>query len=180
VTEPNDVAAELESACPHCGQGVAFTPADVPQTLVCPHCQGEFIAPARDGATDLADPDEQAEVPDEMLTAIRIRQLSAERRATYRASSYCVIAAGVCAVTIAQLVWMIVQHMKHRGGWGIQCTGYVLFIALALYGLVYFVIRARQLHREAKQSSLAEPIHPPDFSTLDDGSNRVTKLEQMR
>jgi uncharacterized Zn finger protein (UPF0148 family) len=176
---------ELESACPHCGQGVAFTPTDTPQTLICPYCQAEFVVPAIDGATEVAEPDDaadddRAEVTDDMISAIRVRQLSAERRATYRAGSYCVIAAGVCAVTIAQLAWMIIQHIRTRGGWGIQCTGYLLFIALAAYGLVFFLLRARQFHREAKHSSLVEPVQPPDFSTLDDGSKRVTNLEEVR
>ena len=180
-----ETADELESACPHCGQGVAFVASDVPQTLICPHCQAEFVVPALDGATDLAEPDEadaddRADVTDEMISAIRVRQLSAERRATYRAGSYCVIAAGVCAVTIAQLTWMIIQHIKTRGGWGIQCTGYLLFNALAAYAFGFFLLRARQFHREAKQTSLVEPVQPPDFSTLDDGSKRVTNLEEVR
>jgi hypothetical protein len=179
----SNVGDELEFMCPHCGQGVAFAVADVAQTLVCPHCQAEFVAPARDGAIDIADLNEQDEspdLPDEALNAIRVRQLSAERRATYRASSYCMIAAIVCAVAIAQLCWMIVQHLRRRGGWGLQCTGYAMFIALATWGLVYFLLRARQLHREAKQSALVEPEHPPDFSTLDDGSKQVVNLEELR
>jgi hypothetical protein len=182
----DETANELESACPHCGQGVAFTASDTPETLICPHCQAEFVVPALDGATDVAEPDEsetdvgRADVTDEMISAIRVRQLSAERRATYRAGSYCVIAAGVCAVTIAQLAWMIIQHIKTRGGWGIQCTGYLLFIALAAYAFLFFLLRARQFHREAKHSSLVEPSQPPDFSTLDDGSKRVTNLEEVR
>ena len=180
--------SEIELACPICGQGVAVALRDSPQMLVCPNCGHEFVAPALDGATEIAGDhggDEAGEaqieqVPMDMLTAVRIRELAAERRATYRAGSYCLIAAGVCAVTIAQLTWMIAQHLRVRHGWGIQCTGYLLFIALALYGLVYFFLQARRLHREARQSSLREPTTPPDFSTLDDGSKRVANLEDVR
>ena len=174
--------SEIELACPQCGQAVAVVLSDSPQMLVCPNCHGEFVAPAIDGSTEVQESDESQEppLPDDLLTAVRVRQLSAERRALYRQRSYCVVAAVACAVTIAQLAWMIIQHVRQRHAWGLQCTGYVLFIALAAYGGLYFLIHARRLHREAKQTSLIEPTQPPDFSTLDDGSSRVANLEEIR
>jgi hypothetical protein len=90
-----------------------------------------------------------------------------------------VVAAGVCLVAMMQLVWMIVQQYR-AAGWGLQCTGYLLFAILAVQGVSYFAVRALRLHREAKQSSLPEPTHEPDFSTLDDGSKRVENLEDVR
>jgi hypothetical protein len=173
------VAEEIELACPQCGQGVAFTPAATAQLLTCPACNGEFIAPAEDGSADLPEEESEIKVPDDELNAMKIRQLAAGRRATYRARSYSIIAAGVCAVAAIQLIWMIVQQTKSRG-WGMQCTGYALFTLIAIYGFGYFALRARELHREAKQSMLAEPSTSPDFTALDDGSKRWKNLEDVR
>jgi len=182
VDEPvGEPASEL---CPHCGQGVAFTPIEVARRLTCPHCGNEFLAPAADGSTDLPDADDEesadADLPgEEALTAIRIRQLAAGRRATYRARSYCVVAAAACLVSAAELVWKIIKEPR-TDGWKLRAAGYALFALLATFGLVYFLLRARMLHREAKQIALPEPTTPPDFSTLSDGSNRAANLEDVR
>jgi len=173
-----------EIACPHCGQAVAFTPAAATQWLKCPHCGGEFAVPAADGSfpvIDDAEPprEEISDLSENALSAIRIRQIAAGRRATYRARSYCIIAAGACAVATVQLVWMIVQQYR-AAGWGLQCTGYALFALLGVQGVFYFAVRAARLHREGKQSSLTEYTHEPDFSALDNGSKRVQNLEDVR
>jgi len=183
----SNASTSAELACPHCGQPIAFAPSDVPQRLTCPNCGGEFVAPAADGFTGIVDDDDDGEpqredpsdLPEDELSAIRIRQIAAGRRATYRARSYCIIAAGVCAVAIAQLVWMIVQQFR-AAGWGMQCTGYALFAFLGVQGAFYFAVRAVRLHREATQSSLTQLTHDPDFSTLDNGSKRVENLEDVR
>jgi predicted RNA-binding Zn-ribbon protein involved in translation (DUF1610 family) len=180
LSEGGETASDF--SCPHCGQAVAFAPGDVAVRLVCPHCGGEFVAPAIDGSSDVPDAGEEpetADVPEEELSAIRIRQIAAGRRATYRARSYCIIAAGVCAVATVQLVWMIVQQTRALG-WGLQCTGYLLFALLSVQGVIYFATRALRLHHEARQTSLPEPAREPDFSTLDDGSKRVQNLEDVR
>ena len=163
-----------------------MTIATAGQPSTCPHCGGEFVAPAVTASTDFPVVDDEPEpaagndnIPEEELSAIRIRQIAAGRRATYRARSYCIIAAGVCAVATVQLVWMIVQQSR-ASGWGMQCTGYALFALLGVQGAFYFALRAARLHREAKQSSLTELTHDPDFSTLDNGSKRVQNLEDVR
>lgn len=166
--------------CPQCGQGVSFTQCEVAQLLVCPHCGNEFIAPSSDGSTELPAADsEPVRVAQDELDAIRIRQVSMGRRATYRARSYAFIAASACAVLGIQLIWMIIRQVR-ASGWGLQCTGYTLFAVLAAYGLIYLCSRVRQLNREAGASALMEPTIDPDFSTLDDGSKQVTNLEDVR
>lgn len=184
MSESDTTNLSADIACPHCGQPIAFTPADMPQRLTCPNCGGEFVAPAADGSVGIIDDEESqreetSELPEDELSAIRIRQIAAGRRATYRARSYCIIAAGVCAVATAQLVWMIVQKFR-ASGWGMQCTGYALFAFLGVWGVFYFAGRAARLHREATQSSLTQLTHDPDFSTLDNGSKRVQNLEDVR
>jgi hypothetical protein len=181
--ESNPTAPPADLACPHCGQLIEFTPAETPQQLSCPSCGGEFIAPAADGSIGIIDDEEPTEektpdLPEDELSAIRIRQIAAGRRATYRARSYCIIAAAVCAVATAQLAWMIVQQFR-AAGWGMQCTGYALFASLGVWGVLYFLVRAARLHHEARQSSLTEFTNEPDFSTLDNGSKRVENLEDV-
>ena len=184
MSEPGETTTTQEFACPHCGQAVTFTVATTPQRASCPHCGGELVAPATDGSFQVIDDqepprDETSDLPEDELSAIRIRQIAAGRRATYRARSYCIIAAGVCAVAVVQLVWMIVQQYR-AAGWGLQCTGYALFALLGVQGVFYFAARAARLHREAKQSSLTQLTHEPDFSTLDNGSKRIQNLEDVR
>ena len=172
-----------EFACPHCGQAVAFAVAPVAQRLTCPHCGGEFVAPAADGSSELPESDSPSPAEDvaraDELNALHIRYVAAERRAKYRARSWCLIAAAVCAVATAQLLWMIVRQYR-AAAWGLQCTGYLLFALLAANGVRSFLVRAWRMHREARRSILTEPENPPDFSMLDDGSKRVENLEDVR
>ena len=115
----------------------------------------------------------------DQLSALRIRQFAAARRAAYRARSYAVIAAGVCAIAVVQLIWMTVRDVRTTG-WGGQPIGYMLFAVIASVGVCYFISRAIALHREAKKSALPDPTTPPDFSTLDNGSRRCKNLEDVR
>jgi hypothetical protein len=189
VSEPTTGGGETASelVCPHCGQAVAFIAAETAQRLACPHCGGEFVAPAADGSTDLPDspdspdpdalPGERRPRQDE-LNALHIKYVAAERRALYRARSWHLIGAGVCAGAAAQLVWMIVQRYR-AAGWGLQCSGYLLFALLACNGVGYFLLRAWRTHREAKRSALTEPLQTPDFSTLGDGGDRAHDLEDV-
>jgi hypothetical protein len=174
---PPPADATANYICPECSQPLAPVEG-VAALLRCPACGREFFMPAADEPPPEAEPDVPPP-PDEELSALRIRNLAAARRATYRARSYCLIAAAACLVCVVQLIWMIARQ-THERGWGLQCTGYALFAALGLYGLLYFVTRARQLHREAKRSALSEPTTPPDFSTLDDGSKQWKNLEEVR
>ena len=167
-------------ACPHCGQPAEITPEPAARLFSCPACGEAFIVAAEDGSTDL--PEESTDspyLPEEELSALRIHQLAAGRRATYRARSYCLIATIVCVVCIVQLIWMTVQHIR-KIGWTSRPMGYLLFILLAFVAAVHFARRSMELHREAKHSALSEPPSSPDFSTLDDGSKRWKNLEDVR
>ena len=65
-------------------------------------------------------------------------------------------------------------------GWGGQPIGYLLFAVIASVGVCYFTSRAIALHREAKKSALPDPTTPPDFSMLDNGSQRWKRLDEVR
>ena len=176
-TMPSDVGLDV-TFCPDCGGSLTASEADS-LSLICLGCGRTFDLSAEDadaasslrGAGATADADH--------LNSLRIRQLAAARRAAYRARSYSVIATAACVVMTGQLAWMTFRHV-HASGWGKQPIGYVLFALLAVLGIGYFTLRAAELHREAKKSALSDPVAPPDFSTLDDGSKRVRNLEDVR
>lgn len=126
------------------------------------------------------DVDETPELArDDEIDAARIRRLAIEHRSINRTASYFIVATGVCIVTIGQLTWMTIQHVRFLG-WTPRSIGYLLFIVLAIWGAWYFGQRARSLHREAKASTLPDPATPPDFSSLDDGSKHWKNLEDVR
>jgi hypothetical protein len=114
------------------------------------------------------------------LDSLRVRQLAATRRGTYRARSYCVIALGACAVAAAQLMLMTVRHVRYAG-WQLRPVGYVCGTLAAAMASVFLYRRAAELTRELRlrPAALAEPQTPPDFSTLSDGSHYWKNLEQM-
>jgi hypothetical protein len=50
-----------------------------------------------------------------------------------------------------------------------------------LIGTSFFFRKAAAYQREIRQlKPLADPVGPPDFSTLSDGSQRVRHLEDLR
>ena len=133
-----------------------------------------------DGADDAGTGVAGAPQRERSLNDVRVRQLASERRATYRARSYCVIALGICVVAAAQLVLMTVRHVRHAG-WQLRPVGYVCGILAAAMAGVFLSRRAAELTRELKKrpAALDEPKTPPDFSTLSDGSHYWKNLEQM-
>jgi hypothetical protein len=123
--------------------------------------------------------DDHANDRDAELDGVRIRQLAAMRRATYRSRSHAVIATLVCVVAAMQATIYLVQHLLHLGfSWRVLL--YAAFVIAGSYGAIFFARRAIALHREATQSRVLEPSSPPDFSTLSDGSQRWKDLEDIR
>jgi len=151
-----------------------------PGLFTCPRCaRQEFVtiddedASAEQRRATLEARDEQE------LDGLRIRQLSALRRATYRSRSYAVVAAVGCAIGLAQLVVMARNEYRAAGasGW---LASYVALSIAAVFGGQYFFRRAVELHREAKRSRLEPPLVPPDFSKLGNGADRWKDLEDVR
>jgi hypothetical protein len=112
------------------------------------------------------------------LDGIRIRQLAAARRAMYRQCSYCMVVAGFCAVAAGEFTWAAIALIS-TGHWPLRAGVYLLLAMLIMFAAVHFARRAARLHRQARRSALSEPVAPPDFSSLDNGSQRWRKLEEM-
>jgi hypothetical protein len=120
------------------------------------------------------------------LNAVRVRQLSALRRSTYRIRSYYTVALGVCAVAIVQLALMTARHVR-AAGWQLRPVGYVCGILAAAMAGAFFWRRMAALTRELHPprgfpvgAGESQSGPQPDFSGLSDGSQTWTNLEQMR
>jgi hypothetical protein len=66
----------------------------------------------------------------------------------------------------------------HR--WGIWPTACVLMCIPCAQFARHARRRAADFKREIDQSALPEPTNPPDFSTLDNGSQQLKHLENIR
>jgi hypothetical protein len=118
-------------------------------------------------------------VDEQHLDALRIRQATALRRSLYRSRAYAVIAAIACAAAAAQCAWLALRHVRALG-WGVRPTVLVVLMVAAGAGALFFARRASSLNREAAATVLPEPTTPPDFSALNDGSQRARNLDDVR
>jgi hypothetical protein len=173
--------------CPNCGNAVASSTTDE-AILQCAHCGTQFFRPddTVEPQPDDSDRDAaQSPAPaDEELSGLRIRQIAALRRGAYRSRSYCIIGAATCLAAVINLALLIFHsivdsRLALRPIGYLVLGSYVVLIAVALWGVNYFVRRVIDLTRELGKTLLEEPADPPDFSTLSDGTQHVKHLEEM-
>ena len=131
-----------------------------------------------EGADTPSDPSRETA---EELNGVRIRQLSALRRSTYRARSFAIVFSAGGFVVAIKLLLMTLASFRYSGV-GAWSLGLLLFAILALVVGFHFASRATELHREANQPMPMPPAPPggPDFSTLSDGSQQWKNLEDIR
>jgi hypothetical protein len=171
--------------CPECGQPT-LAHADQP-VLQCSECRAQFFKPETASEEEsTAEPLRDSPEPpnDDELDGLRIRQIAALRRATFRTRSYYLIAAAACLVTAIQLAIMIYHRaaetrLRMTTPAAAAFAGYVLFLFAALCGVFYFERRIIQLTRELRKPLIENPLDAPDFSTLSDGSQHVKNLKEM-
>lgn len=169
-------AAEHEFICPICGGTLLIEPSTVEQMAACPLCHEDMTIPAMLHAehADLS----AGEPDDDELNALRIQQRSTLRRAVYRSRSYAIIAAIVCVVAAVQVGQFAYRAIRANSAtWAVA---YLFAMIGGAVGAVYFYRRALALHQETKRPELSVPDHPPDFSTLSDGSQRWENLHDVR
>jgi DNA-directed RNA polymerase subunit RPC12/RpoP len=169
--------------CPACGKAVAAS--DPSQSVLqCPDCGQQFFVPAPPDADSALneeqdrDDDAAEEARREAeLSELRISQVANLRRGAIRSRSWFIVGAVAGVVGAAQFIYFAIA--KYRTG---QRAGPLrdLLCAVVLLAIVpYFTRRIRQLGHEIAESRLKDPIAPPDFSTLSDGSQRWTNLDQL-
>jgi hypothetical protein len=116
---------------------------------------------------------------DDELDELRIRQVAMLRRSAYRARSYAMLAAAVCAIATLELPYMAIREVS-AVGWGVWPIARLMLTIVAFRGMIFFARKAGQLNREALHVKLPEPSTPPDFSTLNDGSQFAKNLDEVR
>lgn len=171
-------AAHPTYPCPHCGGALEGAPGEVAQVLQCPYCQQPFILPAADGSTlPVAQAVESQEVEEKRddLDGLRIRNISLLRRTAYRGRSYCLIGMILCSAAGVQLLVRAGGAMW-RWGQPLYAVAYGLGAILAGVVAVRFYRRAAAYGQEARQSALSNPSAPPDFTSLQDGSQHWKSL----
>ena len=181
AAEPSTPNLEL-FACPHCDREVdlANLVASPPSPFItCPHCGGQFSLPSDESQEDAAAADQEAK--EEELSALRIRQLSRQRRALIRTRSYMLIAYFGCLAICAQLIYMTIQEYRHiRHGIDIKMIGYICFALAATIPATFFLRRSQAIAKELQKPLLEEPPQPPDLSSLQDGSQHWKNLDKMQ
>jgi hypothetical protein len=169
---PADSDERPHVSCPACNADVAIEPNAI--SLHCDHCGNDFFLEheATDGLEAPQHP------PEHELDALRIRQRMTMVRSAYRSRSYAIIAAVTCVVLAVQSVLSAIHRVRIHS---LPLAAlYVLFAIVGAYGTVFFFRKAIALHRDARRTSLEQPVAAPDFTTLGDGSQRVRNLEEIR
>jgi hypothetical protein len=87
------------------------------------------------------------------------------------------LALGIAAIKLFMVAGALFArpHAKH---W-LEPFGYLFAAALCLSVMRWPIRRIRALGAVLRKPTLEEPTVPPDFSTLSDGSQRWTNLEQL-
>jgi len=154
----------LRVCCPHCGQPVGCPRADQPQAVDCPQCGGSmWISPPA------AEEDRPAE-----LDGMRIRQLTAGRRAAMRFHTYLLV--GLIGCLVAAIQALILVLWAARRGNGMQLILWIALLILFLIMAAWLLGRLRQWSGQQDQAPPPPPPAPPDFGPLSDGSQHWKNL----
>lgn len=161
--------------CPHCAAALEAPAAERPSVIDCPQCGEAVLLP---GASGDVDGDENPSDEPDDLDGMRIRQVYQFRRSLYRARRYWLVGVGICVVAAGQILWKFLA--SPAGSVDMTPAQAIVFAVAFGIGGVYCLRRASQLSRAARESVLREPEHPPDLSSLSDGSQHWKNLEAMR
>jgi hypothetical protein len=180
--DPHETSPIVQS-CPACFGMVQVPPGSAGQTVFCPHCGESFPAAGETAALDFVHADHRDEAAEDLvdeadrLSMLRIQNLARERRAAWRTTSYFVAATGGCVLAVAEILYRMLPGIRQSGaGIRVLC---ILLVALFLAGAGYFLKSAIAFAKIANRRPPEEPLKPPDFSTLSDGSQHVKNLEEM-
>jgi hypothetical protein len=184
--DDSPISMARDIACPGCGQTLTVDLTENTRFL-CPHCGTEFDVDEL--ADEAARQDAQQRVEDE-LDGLRIRQLSAERRAIYRQRSFAIVFTAGCAVAGVELIWAAWRSLAAKG-FQLQALGYLLVALVAVVGTILFARKTAHINRQLRPPAGAFPMTlpgetpegppaEPDFSTLSDGKDRWQNLHDVR
>jgi len=195
MTQPSPKRAEILQ-CPHCNNDVGVTLDLAACQMPCPHCGQAMVIPAVDGSIELPESDPFAleyeaagDAQDEeerfrreaegRLNSLRIQAITAEHRALNRSRSFATAGGVAMLIVIAHCLIEIGSNVA-AGGWGLSSTALAGVTLAAAIVAVWLFRRARRLAALARRRRLLDdPDTPPDFTPLQDGSQRWRNLEQV-
>jgi hypothetical protein len=161
--------------CTACGR--EMTPGDVGRfPPLCPHCGAMLII---DDHTDEAPDDSELDEQEELeLEGQRIQQIVRSRRAVVRTRGWYIAAAIACLVlAVQEIIWLIAA--MRLIAWNMEQTARLSLAVVLLALVVIMGERIGRLSAELHRRSLPEPMTPPDFSSLSDGSQQARNLEKL-
>ncbi len=178
--------ASDEIFCPACNLSLVPANGSLQQ---CPHCGEQFFIDTAI-TPDPTDPDESVEDRaarsaierrltggNDRLDDRHIKIVRLEKQSLYRARTWMLILGSLCVGGAGQLIWLGVRRLPEDVPRAIAY--FVVAVGLIFFSMRFF-FRARQYTAEANQMQLPEPTTPPDFTLLQDGSQIVEGLHQIR
>jgi len=177
--------------CPHCQSPLddaTKVDGDIVECQTCHQLVATISSERPDNDADVDPSDHDAEraaaerrlqiKQSEELSGLRIRNLSVAKRAAIRQRSYFIVGAWACLVVVGQCVSSIASHVI-TSQLALLDGVYTLLGMVCFWSIFYFLRQALRLRTEIEASQLAEPLTPPDFSTLSDGSQMAKNLEEV-
>lgn len=112
------------------------------------------------------------------LEGQRIQQIVRARRALVRTRGWCITSALACLIlAVQQIIWLLAALA--RGPWNAQQTARLSLAVVLLAVAAILHPRISRLSSELHHKSLPDPLTPPDFSPLSDGSQHARNLESL-
>jgi hypothetical protein len=168
----SDEPAQRLYTCPGCVHEFAVAELPAGGLLACPACGAEFFAVAEVSAEDRAELDRlelDRQVREQRLVGMKQNVVLLERRSLFRTRSYVILALAVCVVGSMQLTMFAARRFVYHGL--SRRVELYLFAIGVLMVLAWLCVRKIwQLTEELGRPAQKDPVVPPDFSTLSDGS----------
>jgi hypothetical protein len=167
--------------CPGCQEEVDVPADAVGQLVRCPYCNTDFFSAEQHlHAAVVDDTPEETVDRDSSINRLRIEHYAALRRGAIRSRSWWLVTQIACLFMILDAGGQIFVYVTTWHRWGIgPSLGAVSIVVAAALG-VHARRRARDFQREIDTSSLSDPVEPPDFSTLGDGSDFLQQFDKIQ
>jgi hypothetical protein len=136
--------------------------------------------PASNGDEDREASEAAERAHDAELDGMRIRQLSLARRSAIRARTYLLIAAIGCVVGAEELSRKILAVARHGHAWGWRTFAFGTIAIVGVMAAIRFGAQFVEIGRELNRPLLQDPVEPPDFSSLSDGSQKWKDLHDVQ
>jgi hypothetical protein len=180
VDEPSDFE---RFACPGCTEAIDVPAESAGKLVRCPYCNTHFFASAEQADQPVVDdttPESTDIDRESAFNKLRIANYTALRMGAIRARSWWLIAMVLAILIVLDMMANAALYVAMFHRWGVWPTLRVVIGVLCTKFAAHAWRRAAALHREISKSAIPEPTTPPDFSTLDDGSDRLKQLENIR